>query len=128
LHANCAAAGGGTTDLGLVEVHDPSPELPVLKQVAQVSGVGIGSTMIDAQFRGLVCSIISDFHKLLISLYAFAAWTRDVDIFKQCLKSFGPQYCEIYASFCIFSSSTFNLLEKNQWIYLFSIAYAKYIS
>jgi hypothetical protein len=42
------------TDLGLVEVEDPTPELPKLKQVAQVSGVGVGSTMIDVGFRKLV--------------------------------------------------------------------------
>jgi hypothetical protein len=105
LHADNAAAGGGTTDLGLVEVHDPSPELPILKQVAQVSGVGVGSTMIDAQFRELVCFIISDFQKLLGSLYAFAAGVKTFTLFKQCLKSFGPQVYGMYTSFVIFPSS-----------------------
>ncbi|PQE13605.1 hsp70 family chaperone protein [Rutstroemia sp. NJR-2017a BVV2] len=47
-------AGGGTTDLGLVEVVDPDPERPSLKQVAEVKGVGIGSTMIDRAFELLV--------------------------------------------------------------------------
>ncbi|ESZ94388.1 hypothetical protein SBOR_5252 [Sclerotinia borealis F-4128] len=47
-------AGGGTTDLGLVEVADPNPERPALKQVAEVKGVGIGSTMIDRAFECLV--------------------------------------------------------------------------
>lgn len=66
------AAGGATTDLGLVEVHDPSPELPVLKQVAQVSGVGVGSTMIDVEFRELVCfpfQIFTSFqyHRMLLA-------------------------------------------------------------
>ncbi|TGO27007.1 hypothetical protein BPAE_0049g00340 [Botrytis paeoniae] len=47
-------AGGGTTDLGLVEVADPNPQRPALKQVAEVKGVGIGSTMIDRAFERLV--------------------------------------------------------------------------
>ncbi|TGO81410.1 hypothetical protein BPOR_1167g00020 [Botrytis porri] len=47
-------AGGGTTDLGLVKVADPSPERPALKQVAKVKGVGTGSTVIDRAFERLV--------------------------------------------------------------------------
>lgn len=47
-------AGGGTTDLGLIEVFDPDPEKAALKQVAAVKGVGIGSTMIDRAFERLV--------------------------------------------------------------------------
>jgi hypothetical protein len=47
-------AGGGTTDLGLIEVFDPDPEKPALKQVAAVKGVGIGSTMIDRAFERMV--------------------------------------------------------------------------
>ncbi|KAF7872448.1 hypothetical protein EAF04_003369 [Stromatinia cepivora] len=47
-------AGGGTTDLGLVEVADPNPERPALKQVAKVKGLGIGSTLIDRGFERLV--------------------------------------------------------------------------
>jgi len=47
-------AGGGTTDLGLLEVIDSDPNLPSLKQVAAVKGVGIGSTMIDRAFQNAV--------------------------------------------------------------------------
>jgi hypothetical protein len=47
-------AGGGTTDLGLLEVVDANPRLPCLKQVAAVKGVGIGSTIIDRAFQHLV--------------------------------------------------------------------------
>jgi hypothetical protein len=41
-------------DLGLLEVTDANPQLPALKQVAAVKGVGIGSTMIDRAFQNLV--------------------------------------------------------------------------
>jgi hypothetical protein len=47
-------AGGGTTDLGLLEVVDANPSLPYLKQVAAVKGVGIGSTMIDRAFQNAI--------------------------------------------------------------------------
>jgi hypothetical protein len=47
-------AGGGTTDLGLIEVVDSDPHLSSLKQVNAVKGVGIGSTMIDRAFQQLV--------------------------------------------------------------------------
>ncbi|CZR50245.1 related to hsp70 protein [Phialocephala subalpina] len=47
-------AGGGTTDLGLVEIAQANPDVPVLRQVAAVQGVGIGSTVIDRAFQALV--------------------------------------------------------------------------
>lgn len=47
-------ADGGKTDLGLVEVADPNPERPALKQVTKVQGFGTGSTMIDQAFELLV--------------------------------------------------------------------------
>lgn len=47
-------AGGGTTDLGLIEILDADPNKPSLKQVAAVKGIGIGSTMIDRAFERLV--------------------------------------------------------------------------
>ncbi|KAJ8071465.1 hypothetical protein OCU04_001785 [Sclerotinia nivalis] len=47
-------AGGETTVLGLVEVADPNPERPVLKQVAEVKGDGVGSTMIDRALQRLI--------------------------------------------------------------------------
>jgi hypothetical protein len=46
-------AGGGTTDLALFKVTDAT-DPPVLKQLAQVQGVGIGSTVIDRKFKELV--------------------------------------------------------------------------
>lgn len=47
-------AGGGTTDLGLIEIADADPSRPSLKQVNAVKGIGIGSTMIDRAFQRLV--------------------------------------------------------------------------
>lgn len=47
-------AGGGTTDLGLIQVVDQNPNIPALNQVAAVQGVGIGSTMIDRAFESLI--------------------------------------------------------------------------
>jgi molecular chaperone DnaK (HSP70) len=47
-------AGGGTTDLGLVEIVQADPGVPTLRQVAAVQGVGIGSTVIDRAFQALV--------------------------------------------------------------------------
>ena len=40
-----------TASLGLVEVLDPNPEKAALRQIAEVKGVGIGSTMIDRAFE-----------------------------------------------------------------------------
>lgn len=46
-------AGGGTTDLALFKVTDTTG-LPIIDQLAQVQGVGIGSTVIDRKFKELV--------------------------------------------------------------------------
>lgn len=46
-------AGGGTTDLALFKVTDTT-SLPIIDQLAQVQGVGIGSTVIDRKFKELV--------------------------------------------------------------------------
>lgn len=43
-------AGGGTTDLALVQVTEPREPFPTLQQVAAVDGVGIGSALIDRAF------------------------------------------------------------------------------
>ena len=45
-------AGGGTTDLAFVKIVSANP--PVMEQVQQVKGTGIGSMMIDKNFRHLV--------------------------------------------------------------------------
>lgn len=47
-------AGGGTTDLGLIEILNADANKPTLKQVNAVKGIGIGSTMIDRAFERLV--------------------------------------------------------------------------
>lgn len=47
-------AGGGTTDFALMQVVDAAEPFPTLKQLTQVDGVGIGSTLIDRAFLELV--------------------------------------------------------------------------
>lgn len=47
-------AGGGTTDFALMQVVDAREPFPALKQLTQVDGVGIGSTLIDRAFLELV--------------------------------------------------------------------------
>ncbi|CZR58700.1 related to hsp70 protein [Phialocephala subalpina] len=56
-------AGGGTTDLGLIEIMDADPNKPSLKQVAAVKGIGIGSTMIDRAFEILVQNRLDIHHE-----------------------------------------------------------------
>ncbi|KAK0671434.1 hypothetical protein QBC41DRAFT_344684 [Cercophora samala] len=45
-------AGGGTTDLAFVRIISANP--PVMEQIQAVKGTGIGSMMIDKDFRGMV--------------------------------------------------------------------------
>lgn len=47
-------AGGGTTDFALMQVVEANEPFPSLKQLTQVDGVGIGSTLIDRAFLELV--------------------------------------------------------------------------
>lgn len=47
-------AGGSTTDLGLIEIISTDSQAPKLKQISGVSGIGIGSTLIDLAFKQLV--------------------------------------------------------------------------
>lgn len=47
-------AGGGTTDFALMQVVEARKPFPMLKQLTQVDGVGIGSTLIDRAFLNLV--------------------------------------------------------------------------
>jgi hypothetical protein len=47
-------AGGGTTDLALMRVESTDFNFPQLSQVAAVSGLGVGSTLIDRAFARLV--------------------------------------------------------------------------
>ncbi|CAN8102288.1 unnamed protein product [Discula destructiva] len=52
-------AGGGTADFALMQVVDACEPFPTLKQLTQVDGVGIGSTLIDRGFSDLVENRIS---------------------------------------------------------------------
>ncbi|CAG9951202.1 unnamed protein product [Clonostachys rosea f. rosea IK726] len=47
-------AGGGTTDLALMRVTSTEASYPEISQVASVTGIGIGSTLIDRAFVRLV--------------------------------------------------------------------------
>ncbi|UPK98335.1 hypothetical protein LCI18_009270 [Fusarium solani-melongenae] len=47
-------AGGGTTDFSLVQVTKVDNGVPQMSQIAEVSGIGTGSTLIDTAFEGLV--------------------------------------------------------------------------
>ncbi|KAF4961625.1 hypothetical protein FSARC_10115 [Fusarium sarcochroum] len=47
-------AGGGTTDLALMRVTSTDSNFPQLSQVAAVSGLGVGSSLIDRSFAKLV--------------------------------------------------------------------------
>ncbi|KAK7593156.1 hypothetical protein V3481_004248 [Fusarium oxysporum f. sp. vasinfectum] len=47
-------AGGGTTDLSLVRVTSVENDILQISQIAEVSGIGTGSTLIDSAFANLV--------------------------------------------------------------------------
>ncbi|KAF4439449.1 hypothetical protein F53441_12602 [Fusarium austroafricanum] len=47
-------AGGGTTDLSLVRVTSVDDGIPQISQITEVSGIGIGSTLIDSMFQNLI--------------------------------------------------------------------------
>uniref|UniRef100_A0A0D2XFE6 Hsp70 protein n=1 Tax=Fusarium oxysporum (strain Fo5176) TaxID=660025 RepID=A0A0D2XFE6_FUSOF len=47
-------AGGGTTDLSLVRVTSVENDIVQISQIAEVSGIGTGSTLIDSAFANLV--------------------------------------------------------------------------
>lgn len=57
-------AGGGTTDFALMQVVEAREPFPTLRQLTQVDGVGIGSTMIDRDFFKLVADRILPFPEL----------------------------------------------------------------
>jgi hypothetical protein len=57
-------AGGGTTDLALVQVAEPREPFPSLRQVAAVDGVGIGSTLIDRAFVAYLTDRLASFPDL----------------------------------------------------------------
>ncbi|KAK7743088.1 hypothetical protein SLS53_004173, partial [Cytospora paraplurivora] len=57
-------AGGGTTDFALMQVVEAREPFPALRQLTQVDGVGIGSTLIDRAFLELVEDRIFPFAEL----------------------------------------------------------------
>lgn len=61
-------AGGGTTDFALMQVIDARTPFPTLKQLTQVDGVGIGSTLIDRAFLDLVEDRLFPFKDLVEQL------------------------------------------------------------
>ena len=54
-------AGGGTTDFALMQVVEASGPFPTMRQLSQVDGIGIGSTLIDKAFYQLVQQRIDRF-------------------------------------------------------------------
>lgn len=61
-------AGGGTTDFALMQVVETREPFPTLKQLTQVDGVGIGSTLIDRAFLDLVEDRVFPFSDLVEQL------------------------------------------------------------
>lgn len=61
-------AGGGTTDFALMQVIEARKPFPTLKQLTQVDGVGIGSTLIDRAFLDLVEDRLFPFKDLVEQL------------------------------------------------------------
>ncbi|OTA62065.1 hypothetical protein K449DRAFT_422784 [Hypoxylon sp. EC38] len=61
-------AGGGTTDLALMQVVEAREPFPALSQMNQVDGIGIGSTLIDRAFVSMVSNRFSRFPDLLQQL------------------------------------------------------------
>ncbi|ORY68543.1 Hsp70 family chaperone [Pseudomassariella vexata] len=61
-------AGGGTTDFALMQVVEAREPFPLLAQINQVEGIGIGSTLIDQAFVSLVNSRLSQFPELVHQL------------------------------------------------------------
>ncbi|KAI1393154.1 uncharacterized protein F4822DRAFT_383686 [Hypoxylon trugodes] len=58
-------AGGGTTDLALMQVVEARDPFPSLAQLNQVDGIGIGSTLIDQAFVSMVNKRLSRFPDLI---------------------------------------------------------------
>ncbi|KAI8626054.1 hypothetical protein F5Y19DRAFT_488550 [Xylariaceae sp. FL1651] len=61
-------AGGGTTDLALMQVVEAREPFPSLSQINQVDGIGIGSTLIDRAFVSLVNTRLAQFPDLIDQL------------------------------------------------------------
>lgn len=61
-------AGGGTTDLALMQVVEPREPFPSLSQINQVDGIGIGATLIDQAFVSMINSRLGQFPDLVQQL------------------------------------------------------------
>ncbi|KAI2609195.1 hypothetical protein GGR54DRAFT_651909 [Hypoxylon sp. NC1633] len=61
-------AGGGTTDLALMQVVEAREPFPSLNQINEVDGIGIGSILIDQAFVSMVNSRLSKFPDLMQQL------------------------------------------------------------
>ncbi|KAI8960398.1 hypothetical protein F5Y11DRAFT_358482 [Daldinia sp. FL1419] len=61
-------AGGGTTDLALMQVAEARQPFPSLSQLNQVDGIGIGSTLIDQAFVTMINHRLSRFPELVSQL------------------------------------------------------------
>ncbi|KAK8119881.1 Hsp70 family chaperone [Apiospora kogelbergensis] len=58
-------AGGGTTDFALMRVVEEREPFPLLSQITQVDGIGIGASLIDQAFVSLINSRFSQFPDLV---------------------------------------------------------------
>ncbi|SPJ91992.1 related to hsp70 protein [Fusarium torulosum] len=58
-------AGGGTIDLALVRVTAVENGIAQMSQIAEVSGIGVGSTVIDSRFKDLVTRRLSSHPSVL---------------------------------------------------------------
>ncbi|KAK8867494.1 Hsp70 chaperone protein [Apiospora arundinis] len=58
-------AGGGTTDFALMRVVEEREPFPLLSQISQVDGIGIGASLIDQAFVSLINDRFSQFPDLV---------------------------------------------------------------
>ncbi|KAH8657847.1 hypothetical protein BX600DRAFT_415644 [Xylariales sp. PMI_506] len=64
----CIDAGGGTSDLALMQVTSMDEKVPSLKQIDAVKGIGIGAALIDRAFAALVTAKLSAFPEVKAQL------------------------------------------------------------
>ncbi|KAF4995983.1 hypothetical protein FDECE_12609 [Fusarium decemcellulare] len=82
-------AGGGTTDLSLVRVTSVDNAIPQLSQIAEVSGIGTGSTLIDSAFERLINDRLAAHPGVLDHFPRLATETMMSDRFKTLKHNFG---------------------------------------
>ncbi|KAI0444149.1 hypothetical protein F4803DRAFT_512206 [Xylaria telfairii] len=61
-------AGGGTTDLAVMEVKEAREPFPSLSQISQVDGIGIGATLIDRAFVSYINARLGKYRELIDQL------------------------------------------------------------